>query len=380
MKKHRPLGLYVHIPFCTRACPYCAHNKTTVWQPGDLDRYITALLKEAQQWADRLASRPIQTIYLGGGTPSLLRPHHMERLFQGLRMIFPVLDTAATEELEITVEMNPEHATRDVLQILKTLGVNRVSLGVQSLVPEELRFLGRTHRREHVDRAMDALVEVGIPERSVDLIFGFQGQTLKSWENTLQTVAQWPLTHISTYELTVEPGTPFWMQARQGHPLLLPEAQRMRMYMIKEEILEAAGFPRYEVSNHARPGHASRHNLLYWRREDVIGLGAGATGQLGAERYINTFHVRRYTGALLQGNPPHRYRESLNQEQLRLEQVFLGLRLAEGLPLPPSLLRRAKEQFPDWVDVQGQRLMLRFPEGVLHAESLALEIVTWWKT
>ncbi|MCF6192644.1 MAG: radical SAM family heme chaperone HemW, partial [Candidatus Hydrothermae bacterium] len=356
MKEQRQLGLYVHIPFCVRACPYCAHNKTTVWQPEDLDRYITALLNEAQQWADRLASRSIQTLYLGGGTPSLLRPHQMERLLQGLREIFPVLDTADPNALEVTVEMNPEHVTRDILQVLKTLGVNRVSLGVQSLIPEELQFLGRTHQPEDVDRAIDALVEADIPERSVDLIFGFQGQTLKSWENTLQTVVQRPLTHISTYELTLEPGTSFWVKARQGHPLLLPEAQRMRMYMVKENILEAAGFPRYEISNHARPGHASRHNLLYWRREDVIGLGAGATGQLGAERYINTFHVRRYTEALLQGHPPHRYREHLSEEQLRLEQVFLGLRLAEGLPLPPSLLRRAKEQFPDRVDIQGERL------------------------
>ncbi len=377
----RTFGIYVHIPFCVRACPYCAHNKITRWDEEVLAHYVEALLREARIWAGSLAHRPVESLYIGGGTPSVLPLHLMEKLILGLRSLFPGLEaTRGERKPEITVEMNPEHVTPERIQHLQGLGVERISLGVQSLIPEELRFLGRTHQPAHVFRAIEILHRVGIPERSVDLIFGFTGQTLQSWEATLRQVARLPLTHISTYELTLEPGTPFWIKARQGAVLLLPERTRLAMYLIKEQILEEAGFPRYEISNHAQPGHASRHNLLYWRRQDVLGLGSGATGQLGARRYINTFHVRKYVHSLLQGTSPPRYQETLSEDQILLERVFLGLRLSEGLPLPPDLLERAVQTWPAWVEVRGGRLILRFPEGVFHAETLAVEIATWWKT
>ncbi len=368
-------GIYVHVPFCARACPYCAHYRVES-ESADLQRrFVEALLREIQIEAPRWRPfGPPRTVFFGGGTPSLLADTLISRLVQGLKRMF---DLSGVEEF--TMEMNPEHVTPERIAFLQTLGVNRISVGVQSFQPEFLRFLGRTHTPEILDRALTALATSSLKSWSLDLMFGMAGQRPEDFAGDLRRALHYRPPHLSTYELTVEPGTPFHIRAKRGERLLADEPTRRVMYILKEETLAREGLLRYEISNHARPGHPSRHNLLYWRRQNVLGLGPGAASLRGRTRWTNRHNLIRYLEHLEAGAPPPRSVERLSRREVLLERVFLGLRLAEGLALPRDLRPRVLEELGGLVEESPKGIRLSFPEGVLRAESVALRVVELWE-
>jgi len=316
---------YVHIPFCHRICPYCSFFKHT---PGktDMRAFVDALIGEARGRAPDLPTVP-RTLYLGGGTPSMLSPTHLARLLDGLR---EALGGEALEEL--TLEANP--ATFDAGKARKfiAMGVTRVSLGIQSFDPAVLKTLGREHGPEEAAGSSRILREVGIRSLNIDLMFAVPGQSVASWRRTLeQTIALKP-DHISAYNLTYEEDTAFFDQLKQGRyrddPALGEEC-----FELARVLLGAAGYEHYETSNYARLGHRSKHNLGYWQGEDYLGLGPSAVTTLGHTRTRNVPDTARYIE--MAGSIGHATTESesLDGEALRLERIALLLRTDLGIPL-----------------------------------------------
>jgi putative oxygen-independent coproporphyrinogen III oxidase len=321
-------GLYVHWPFCRAKCPYCDFN-SHVAPAVDHDRWRRALLAELDHFAQLTGRRRLHSIFFGGGTPSLMAPATAAALIEHAAGRF---DPAA--DLEVTLEANPTSVEAGRLAAFRAAGVNRVSLGVQALDDADLRVLGREHG------AAEALAAVSLaaglfPRVSFDLIYARPGQSAKAWAAELERALAHAAGHLSLYQLTIEPGTPFHALQRRGLLRLPDEDVQARLYEVTQERLEAAGMPAYEVSNHARPGEAGRHNLVYWRSGEWIGIGPGAHGrlELAGER-VGT-QTERAPRTWLERVERHghgeRPRERLSREERLLELLLMGLRLVEGV-------------------------------------------------
>ena len=315
--------LYLHIPFCHRVCPYCSFYKHT---PGDtpISAFINALAAEARS---RMAAMPRpRTIYLGGGTPSMLSPTHLRRLFDALHDVCGSFKGIE----EVTFEANP--ATFDVAKarVFRELGVTRVSLGIQSFADHVLATLGREHSPDEAAASVGVLREAGIPSVNIDLMFSIPGQSDADWEATLTRAVALKPDHISAYNLTYEEDTAFFDSLRRGE-MRENEDVDARQFHLAREILGAAGFDHYETSNHARPGHRSGHNLGYWSGEDYLGLGPGAVSTLHGVRSHNIADTAKYISMV--GTLGHAISESeaLTPEALRIERIALGLRTSEGI-------------------------------------------------
>jgi len=318
--------LYIHIPFCHRICPYCAFFKHT---PSDTDLrgFVRAVAKEAEL---RLpAGFAPRTLYFGGGTPSMLSPTHLSTLVEGLRQ---VADLSHLQEWSF--EANPATFTHAKVEQWLQLGITRVSLGVQSMDAATLRMLGREHTPEQVAQSVQILRDVGIPQVNIDLMFSLPGQTPAHWQRTLEDVLALAPNHISTYNLTYEEGTPFYQQFGQQ---MVDEETDEAMFNLTDELLTAAGFRHYEVSNYALPGCLSLHNLACWQGEDYFGLGPGACATLGHTRYANAENTPAYIQALAAGMLPPHSTEYLSPADKHTER--LGLWLRTDIPLPSSFLR-----------------------------------------
>ena len=326
-------GLYLHIPFCTQRCIYCDFYFVTTSR--DFTPFVNAMLVEIEAYGREYGARePLETLYLGGGTPSLVPIDEMARLFEGVARHF---DLSAVEE--VTVEVNPENATLDYLTGLKSLGVTRLSLGVQSFFDEDLRFMNRVHGAAEAERAVDTIRRVGFDTFTVDLIFGLPDQPAEHWMANLEKAARLEVPHLSTYSLTVEERTPLANQVARG--VVQPasdEAVRER-FLDTMDYLRHHGYEHYEVSSFAQPGARSRHNQLYWRHGNYLGLGPSAhsfwrkTRSL-AGRWANVRNLRRYQALLQQGQRPIDWEERLGVDDLADEYVLLRLRmLDDGLDL-----------------------------------------------
>jgi oxygen-independent coproporphyrinogen-3 oxidase len=326
-------GLYLHIPFCTQRCIYCDFYFVTTSR--DARPFVDAMLVEIEAYGREYGARePLETLYLGGGTPSLVPIDEMARLFEGVARHF---DLSAVEE--VTVEVNPENATLDYLTGLKSLGVTRLSLGVQSFFDEDLRFMNRVHGAAEAERAVDTIRRVGFDTFTVDLIFGLPDQPAEHWMANLEKAARLEVPHLSTYSLTVEERTPLANQVARG--VVQPasdEAVRER-FLDTMDYLRHHGYEHYEVSSFAQPGARSRHNQLYWRHGNYLGLGPSAhsfwrkTRSL-AGRWANVRNLRRYQALLQQGQRPIDWEERLGADDLADEYVLLRLRmLDDGLDL-----------------------------------------------
>ena len=286
-----------------------------------------------------------------------------------------------TPDLEFTAEANPESVNKEVLSVLRTYGCNRLSLGAQSAHPEELRFLGRIHGVREVEQAVSLARRLGLDNLNLDLIFGLPGQKPDRWRKTLEWALSLDPTHISTYSLTVEEGTPLagWVRTRKVR--LLPEEALLPLFEIREEVLGSAGFLRYEISNYARPGFECRHNLIYWLHHSYLGLGPSAAsffreGSQRGVRWTNRPDLRRYIERGRRGLPPERsVEERVEGEAFLLEEVFLRLRTRWGYPLPtlPSHLKGMLEPLKPFVEWREGRLVLT-PRGVPVADRVALEV------
>ena len=314
--------LYLHIPFCHRICPYCSFFKHT---PGDtpIGAFIDALADEARQ---RITS-PARTVYLGGGTPSMLSPRHLERLFAVLHELidFTKLD-------EVTLEANP--ATFDVrkARLLRDLGVSRVSLGIQSFAPHVLQTLGREHTVEQASEAVAILREAGIPQVNIDLMFSIPGQTQADWEATLRHAVLLAPDHISAYNLTYEEDTAFFESLRRGE-VRENEDSDAQFFELADDYLTSEGFDHYETSNYAKPGMRSTHNAGYWHGEDYLGLGPSAVSTFGHERSKNVADTAAYLTRIRALGHAIEEAETLDEEARRIERIALGLRTSSGIPL-----------------------------------------------
>lgn len=348
-----PLGVYVHFPWCLKKCPYC-----DFWSvPGDPqglphDAYAGALIAELERRAAALEGRRLASVFFGGGTPSLWQPQALGRVLSHIMKHF---ETAA--DLEVTVECNPSSFDRDHARALLDVGVDRVSIGVQSLDAERLRFLGRLHDAEGGLRAVSDAIATGVPRVSADMIFGVHGQSPSEAAAEVRRIAELGPEHVSAYALTVEPGTEFGRRARQHLLPLCPDDAVAESFIAVDETLVALGHEHYEISNFARPGGRSRHNVGYWLGREYLGLGVAAWGTVcvGDERvrYRNTLSVERYLGAdwprvdLARAGGVVAEREPIDAETALRERVLLGLRLAEGLDLGAAAQELGVEAWPD---------------------------------
>ncbi len=322
-------GVYIHWPFCAAKCPYCDFNSHVRHGGVDETRYLAAYLREIDETAARVGRRSTSSVFFGGGTPSLMSPSTVAALLERIDRHWPIEKGA-----EITLEANPSSVEAGRLAGYRAAGVNRVSLGVQSLSDEVLRTLGRLHD------AAEAKAAIAVAERtflrfSFDLIYARPGQSVAAWRAELAEALRLARGHVSLYQLTIEPGTPFAALHASGKLRLPPDQAAEDLYAVTQEMCEAAGLPAYEISNHAQPGAEARHNLLYWRYGEYAGIGAGAHGRLivGDERRATL--AERLPEAWLDRVERHGTGvvedEALTPAEQVDEALLMGLRLVEGL-------------------------------------------------
>ncbi|MGE9269919.1 MAG: radical SAM family heme chaperone HemW [Verrucomicrobiales bacterium] len=314
--------IYLHIPFCHRVCPYCSFYKHT---PGDtpIPRFVDAVLTEAR---GRLRAARPRTLYLGGGTPSMLSPSHLRRLFHGLH---EAIDFSQLEE--VTLEANPATFDLRKAQLFRELGVRRVSLGIQSFHAPTLATLGREHSPTEASEAVRVLKEAGMPSVNIDLMFSIPGLNLAAWRDTLNQVIQLRPDHVSAYNLTYEEDTAFFDDLRQGNLDTDPDRDASQFFLA-DELLTQAGFQHYETSNYAQPGHHSTHNQGYWEGEAYLGLGPSAVSTVDAVRTRNVPDTRRYVDMVETIGHATIDSETLSPEELHIERVALLLRTHKGVP------------------------------------------------
>ncbi len=318
------LGLYIHIPFCQSRCRYCDFN-TYAGLEGLFETYVQALIREITLAGPAMA----RTVYLGGGTPTVLPLSHLLQILDAVHTAF-----ALDRDAEISIEANPGTVDASTLAILRGRGVNRLSLGIQSFLDEELRLLGRIHTAEQAVEVFAAARQAGFENVGLDLIYGLPGQSKAAWQHSLERALALEPEHLSLYALSVEPGTPLARAIERGH-LPAPDSDLAAdMYQMAVEASASAGYLHYEISNWARgPEHRCRHNLIYWRNEPYLGLGAGAHSWVGGRRWLNATEPAEYALRFRDGETALAEAESIPPELEMDETMMMGLRLVEeGMP------------------------------------------------
>lgn len=351
-----PFGVYVHIPFCAKRCDYCAFATWT--DRGHLQTEYMLALRNDIVAADL---PPVSSVFVGGGTPTLVDP---EQLAEALRAI------PTTPDAEITVECNPDDVTVAMLRTYREAGVNRVSIGVQSMVTHVLASLGRTHVPANVEQAVAEVREAGIPTFNLDLIYGAAGESLADWRITLEGAIALQPTHISAYALTIEAGTPLAEQPHR-HP---DDDDLADKYELADELLTASGLANYEVSNWARPGHECQHNMLYWQQGNYRGFGSAAHSHFDGRRWWNVRTPERYIAAVTSGETTEAAGETLDERTRRTEGLQLAIRMRDGVPVAAlSMDAMAAEGLEDLVESDGVRVRLT-QRGRLLANEVSLRL------
>ena len=365
------LAIYVHWPFCQSKCPYCDFN-SYVALTIDHDAWRQSYVKELEYYAEHLSNRPVSSIFFGGGTPSLMEPATVELVLNTITRLWP-----KTRDIEITLEANPTSVEADKFAAFKTAGVNRLSLGVQALREDALKFLGRKHDVHQAQSAID-LARQFFPRFSFDLIYARHDQTPESWEKELREALTLASDHLSLYQLTIEPSTQFYTLAQRGEPLTAPDEPAALMYELTQKILTAAGLPAYEISNHARPGQESRHNLTYWHYEDYIGIGPGAHGryQRHTENYLQRLATDNHRAPevwmkqVRADRHGQRQCEAVDMKTAMREALMMGLRLPEGISY-----EKWQKKFPEKLDsfVTSSKKTRLIHEGYIKPNPIALQ-------
>ncbi len=327
-QKQEPVGptgraLYVHVPFCRAKCRYCGFFSVPLDQPDRAEAVVQAVLAELRQRRDQLAL-PVETIYVGGGTPTALPEELLGRLLEALAAC---LDPGG----EFSVEANPATVDAALARRLVDAGVNRVSLGAQSFRDDELAWLGRIHRAGRTARAVEALVSAGLTNVGLDLIYALPGQTVEQFQGSLVAATELAVTHVSCYALSYDAPSVLWADLQAGRVEPLADEIQEGMYHRAREILVRAGLGQYELSNFARPGLASRHNQVYWRNEAYVGLGPGAASFLAGLRSTNTTDLQTYCDRIGRSRPATEESERLTGRAAMAEALMLQLRLCEGV-------------------------------------------------
>lgn len=374
---------YVHIPFCRRRCFYCDFPVSVVGDrlrgetSGTISQYVEVLCQEIA--ITPVFGQPLKTIFFGGGTPSLLSIEQLQRIVTELEKRFGIASGA-----EISMEIDP--ATFDLAHIAgyRNVGVNRVSLGVQAFQSELLQRAGRSHSVEDIFAAVELIHQVEVPEFSLDLISGLPHQSLDQWQDSLTKAVALLPTHISIYDLTIEPGTAFGRYYKPGDTPLPTDEATVKMYQMGQQVLTSSGYEHYEISNYAQPGHQCRHNRVYWENRPYYGFGMGAASYVEGKRFTRPRKTREYYQWVQAGGvidcdltPP---------KEVLLETLMLGLRLAEGLSLVALAQAFGEEKVEEickclrsyfekgWVEVADGRLRLIDPQGFLFSNVVLAEL------
>ncbi|HYM59592.1 MAG TPA: radical SAM family heme chaperone HemW [Thermoanaerobaculia bacterium] len=332
------LGLYLHLPFCRVHCTYCPFAVSTDIRLQD--RYATAMIREMESSA--MQGVAVNSIFLGGGTPSRTSRENLSRIFGAVRAVFAILPDA-----EVSIEANPEDITEESLDFWSSLGVNRVSIGVQSFHDNELRPLGRVHGGDGARRAVALAVASGV-RTSLDLILGLPGQTAESFAITLETAIASGVGHLSLYLLDLEEGTALHRHVGSGRTKLPEDDLTASLYLSAVDRLREAGLAQYEISNFARDEETCRHNLHYWRREEYLGFGMAAHSFVGARRFANSRDIRKYIETIEAGTHGPDFQEELGEAEVKRERIFLGLRQRVGLNYA-ELVSLCGEEGRQWV-------------------------------
>ena len=342
------MGVYIHWPFCASKCPYCDFNSHV---RGEIEQsvWVDAYIKSLEYYASFIPDKQVVSIFFGGGTPSLMESKSVAAIIDAVQRLWPVVN-----DLEITLEANPTSIEIEKFKSFRDAGVNRVSIGVQALNDNDLKFLGREHSVSEAFKAIDIARSV-FDRYSFDLIYARPEQSLSDWRGELKEAVKYAGGHLSLYQLTIEQGTPFYLSVSKGEFDIPDEVKGAEFYHLTNDILEDAGLPAYEVSNHAAKGQECKHNLIYWNMADYIGVGAGAHGRfmMGVDKYASRDH--RVPEIWLDrvrdnGHGSHQL-EKLTQEDRFFESLMMGLRLRDGISI-----KRCEElsglKFTDMVDQQ----------------------------
>ena len=381
-KNKRPLGLYLHFPFCVRKCRYCDFLSFPSDEAGR-EIYLERLKEEIKARGAIYQDYNIETLFIGGGTPSLMTGQQLTELLDTVRVSFHVSPVG-----EWTMECNPGTTDAETLRIYRNAGINRLSFGLQSMNDEELKYLGRIHTAKQFAENYQAARRVGFENINIDLMSALPGQTTASWLDTLNKAAAFEPEHLSAYSLIIEEGTPFWdlygddrsgeadvdgiiadggvgQQGKAAILTLPDEDSERQMYHLTKRILAEKGYERYEISNYARKGFECRHNLIYWQRKDYLGLGLGAASLLGKERFSNTSDMQEYLKNSSAPEKIRKNRELLTREDEMAEFMFLGLRMTQGV---------SKKEFQEYFgtvieNIYGEVLKKYKKQGLLLEES-----------
>ncbi|MGB0371833.1 MAG: radical SAM family heme chaperone HemW [Opitutales bacterium] len=376
-----PLGLYIHVPFCATTCDFCAFYQKRP-ERGDMDAYISGIESELDSYDPEVLSA-VKTVFWGGGTPGLLAPRDLERLGNVM------LEKIGNAWSEWSIEMAPITVHPDRVRVLKDLGANRISMGVQSFDDDLLDALGRTHPRKKIFQAWDIFQKAGFENINLDLIFAVPGQSDAALVSDLQEAIALGPKHISTYCLTFEEDTKLWVKLSKGEIKRDPNAEE-RHYRLAWDTLDAAGYPQYEISNFARPGFACQHNIHTWRMHDWIGVGPSASSQYHGQRFTNPSSLQEWRTGIESGNL-----DTIRIDQVSLDEAILtadrlgfGLRMNEGIPFNTPIspgLDTPLAQHPIWhwllnlvenglAEISDERLRLTL-DGRLVADAIAREIL-----
>ena len=365
------IGIYIHIPFCVKKCPYCDFNSVSDANIPD-DAYIVTVLKELAAHIEgepSLAYKTLETIYIGGGTPSLIKPHNIKRLVSGIKRMFLGLHSQ-----ESTIEVNPGTVKKDALTGLLDAGINRLNIGIQSFNDKTLKTLGRIHSAKDTLKCYEYARRTGFDNIGIDLIFGIPDQSVDEWEQDLKTAIALKPEHISAYNLTVEKGTEFFELQKSGGLIQPSEEEQVLMYELAIDSLKEAGYNHYEISNFSLNGFESRHNLRYWSCMDYIGLGAGAHSYISfpawGVRWWNESDPASYMRQINETEQAIAGKERLTKKEALGEGIFLGLRRIRGIDVN-WFLRRFNMSLKDLYMHKFAALKM---EGLLYEDAVGLRL------
>lgn len=360
-------GIYIHWPFCASKCPYCDFN-SHVANTIDHAAWRKAYSKEIDYYANLTKGRTVTSVFFGGGTPSLMEPQTVAQVISDIQKHWRI-----SNDCEITLEANPTSVEIEKFKAFRSAGVNRVSMGVQSFIAKDLGFLGRQHNAGEAHRAIDTAAQV-FDRYSFDLIYARPNQSVKDWEQELLAALPLVRDHISLYQLTIERGTPFYMQHARGDFKIPDEELAGDLYEVTQSILEAHDMPAYEISNHAKAGAESMHNMTYWRYTDYVGIGPGAHGRVTIDCKKQATRAHKAPDIWLQrvdesGHGAHPF-EELSARDRFVECLMMGLRLSEGVPIE----RLEFEGGQDFTSlVEHKRLNAMMEEGLLSFDGITLK-------
>ncbi len=383
---NRARSLYIHIPFCTHKCHYCDFY-SIVDQQGRQQIFLDRLVRELRAQAPYADQNPLKTIFVGGGTPSLLEPTLWKTLLETLDQLFDLSDIRAGKG-EFSVENNPESVTEELAATYAQGGVNRVSMGAQSFNPKHLEALDRIHNPDKVPQAIDIFQRAGIQRVSIDLIFAIPGQTIEQWDADLCTALTLPIEHLSAYGLTYEPGTAMTARLAKGEFAQMPDETETAMYRHTIDTLRKHGFDRYEVSNHAKPEAECQHNMRYWTSQDWLAVGPSASGHFRGARWKNTPRLDDYLKLDEHGFAPICEYEPPDDRRALMDLLMTSIRLAQGVDSVFALEEAAKLGKADQLQAaavmcqdQGWLAQANSPqwqltdEGFLFADRVAREFI-----